>query len=492
VALVTDGGFVGRDEQLAQLSQLLDTVRSGRRDLPGVAVLLRGRRRVGKSRLIEVFRERAGIPAVIFQATLGADPANERAAFAQAVAESDLPGRDLFADGFTPASWQVALRQLAAALPDDRPSLVVLDELPWLMAADPALEGTLQTVWDTQLSRKPVLFVLIGSDLAMMERLDDYERPFHQRGTVMVLPPLNPAEVGTMVGLAGDAAASIDAYLVTGGLPLICQEWLPGQSVAEFLAASLSRSTSALLVSGERSLAAEFPAQLRAQAVLGAIGNGERTWSGIRGAMSTDSEQLAPSSLTDALRLLETKRVIATDLPLSTRPSDKDRRYRVADPYLRFYLAFLQAGLPLVERGRADLLLRRIERAWPSWRGRAVEPVIREALLRIAPELGFPDTEAVGGWWNRQNNPEIDVVGADREGTLGRILFLGSVKWFENAVFDRHAYGALLRDAAYVPGFDDQTTALLAVSRKGAEPGVPVQVVGPDDLLAAWQPRPLT
>jgi len=204
--------------------------------------------------------------------------------------------------------------------------------------------------------------------------------------------------------------------------------------------------------------------------------------------MSADSEQLAPSSLTNALRLLETKRVIAADTPLSTRPADKDRRYRVADPYLRFYLAFLRAGLPLVERGRADLLVRRIQRSWPAWRGRAVEPVIRDALLRVAPELGWPELEAVGGWWNRQNNPEIDLVGADRAGTASRILFVGSIKWYGQAPFDRHDYSALARDAPDVPGFDHDTQ-LLAVSRELPAEGAPGRLVTPDELITAWQPR---
>ncbi|WP_227998411.1 hypothetical protein [Nocardia australiensis] len=64
------------------------------------------------------------------------------------------------------------------------------------------------------LETKPVL---IGSDLSMMEALNSYGRPFHQRGREMVLGPLNPAEVGEMLGL--DPAASFDVALITGGIP---------------------------------------------------------------------------------------------------------------------------------------------------------------------------------------------------------------------------------------------------------------------------------
>ncbi len=68
-----------------------------------------------------------------------------------------------------------------------------------------------------------MLLVLIGSDLSMMEALNSYGCPFHQRGREMVLGPLNPAEVGRMLGL--DPTEAFDAALVTGGLPLICAEW---------------------------------------------------------------------------------------------------------------------------------------------------------------------------------------------------------------------------------------------------------------------------
>jgi hypothetical protein len=330
-----------------------------------------------------------------------------------------------------------------------------------------------------------MLLVLIGSDLAMMERLDDYRRPFHQRSTIMVLPALNPAEVGGLLGLS--AADALEAYLITGGLPLICQDWRPGMSLREFLGAAVRDPTSALLVSGERSLAAEFPAELQARVVLAAIGNGERTWKGIHAELAESTgHPMADSSLTAALKRLEAKRVIAADTPLSAKAGDRDKRYRIADPYLRFYLAFLSRGHPLVERGRGDLVLAAIERSWGTWRGKAIEPVIREALLRIAPNLGYPEVGAVGGWWNRQNNPEVDIVGMGAQGGGKNVSFIGSIKWHESHGMTRREYGDLVRDAPYVSGVTD-ATAMLAVTRTGTlDEDLPLTCLGPADLLTAW------
>ena len=95
----------------------------------------------------------------------------------------------------------------------------------------------------------------------------------------MVLGPLNPAEVGRMLGL--EAAEAFDAALVTGGLPLICAEWPRDTGLWDFLGETLNDPVSALLVSAERSLAAEFPPQAQARKVLAAIGSGERTFTDI-------------------------------------------------------------------------------------------------------------------------------------------------------------------------------------------------------------------
>ncbi|MEU2987472.1 hypothetical protein ABZ647_24025 [Micromonospora aurantiaca] len=254
----------------------------------------------------------------------------------------------------------------------------MLDEMPYLIATDPGFEGTLQKVFDRELSRRPVLLICVGSDLAMMEALNDYGRPFHQRATEMVVPPLSPGDVGEMLQLP--SVDAIDAYLVTGGLPLVLDDWAPGETVGDYLAKAVPDPTSALIVSGERAFAAEFPPQSQPGVVLRAIGSGERTASSIARAAGG----IPQASLHRALRLLADKRIVEATLPLSTRPS-RETRYVVADPYLRFWLAFLDPYLAEIERGRGDLTLARIHSSWTSWRGRAVEPVIRESLRRLPP-----------------------------------------------------------------------------------------------------------
>jgi uncharacterized protein len=472
-------GFVGRQHELAQLGDLLDLVRTGgRTGRPGRAVLIRGRRRVGKSRLVEEFAQRAAIPHVFFTAT-GAPRDEELASFATDVAASDLPEAARFAEFAVPQTWDAALALLAGILPTDQPSMVVLDEMPYLAREDPSFEGTLQKSFDRTLSRLPVLLVLIGSDLAMMEALNTYGRPFYQRGTEMVVPPLNPAEVASMLNVP--AAEAVDAFIVTGGLPLILDEWPRGATLWEYLEAAVNRPTSAVIVSGERALAAEFPSEAQARTVLSAIGHGERTFSLIGRAAGG----LNPGALSRSLDILTSKRLVETRLPLSTHPS-KETRYYVADPHLRFWLSFIGPRMPAIERGRGDQVLAAIKEKWSSWRGRAIEPVVRQSLLRL-PAGALPEgTDAVGGYWTRTNDPEIDLVGADRAPIAKKVTMVGSIKWLENKPFDGRDLARLVIHRSQLPGADD-STPLLAVCRTGAVTS-DITVIAPDDLLTGWEP----
>ncbi|AKG41417.1 ATPase/protein of unknown function [Streptomyces xiamenensis] len=262
-------------------------------------------------------------------------------------------------------------------------------------------------------------------------------------------------------------------------IPLILEEWPQGATLWDYLATALRRPTSALLVSGERTLAAEFPTEAQARTVLGAIGQGERTFTLIGRAAGG----LHPGSVTRSLDILTSRRMVAAELPLSTKPS-RETRYRIDDPYLRFWLSFIGPGIPAVERGRGDRVLDAIRTSWTSWRGRAVEPVIREALWRLADDVLPAGTNTVGGYWTRTNDPEIDLIGADRSPIAKKVTFAGSVKWLESKPFDARDLARLIAHRAQLPGADD-TTPLLAVTRNGCT-AEGIRSLTPEDLLNAW------
>ncbi|MGH3181239.1 MAG: AAA family ATPase, partial [Streptosporangiaceae bacterium] len=71
-------GFVGRRRELALLGKRLSRVAD---DGTGLAVAVRGRRQVGKSRLVQEFCDRAQVPYLFYTATRGASPVEAVGAF---------------------------------------------------------------------------------------------------------------------------------------------------------------------------------------------------------------------------------------------------------------------------------------------------------------------------------------------------------------------------------------------------------------------------
>ena len=310
--------------------------------------------------------------------------------------------------------------------------------------------------------------------------LDAYDRPLYGRLNEIVVPPLSPAEIAEMLCL--DPAPALDAYLVIGGFPRLAALWHRGESIWRFLERELADPSSPLAVVGERALNAEFPSELHARAVLGAIGSGERAHGGIARRAG-----LAQTSLNRALEGLQQKGVVLRQTPYSSAPNPRFPRYVVADEYLRFWLRFIGPNLELMERGRGDVVRERIRASWNDYRGRAIEPVVRAALERTLPAEQFGAARFVGGWWTRDNRVEVDLVGGRGERHTDVVDFVGSIKWRESSRFDREDFAALANHRSAVPGAG-VGTLLVGVSRTGfGRTGLDVEI-GPHDLIEAWRP----
>ena len=465
--------FIGRAEQLGWFDdRLAEVKRTGQ----GQVLSVRGRRQVGKSRLLEEFIGRSGEMAVYYTATKQRAE-KELDLFREAVAASPTSTAALAAQGSL-GSWGAALTLLAGEATKRKPVIVVIDELPYLIDSDPAIEATLQAAW-RRLEREPLLVVLVGSDLTMMEALNSYGRPLYGRLRELVVPPFTAAE--TADSLCLEAADALDAQVVIGGMPRLAALWHDGEDLWRFLAREVEDATSPLIVLGERSLNAELPADLKTRDVLSAIGAGERVYSAIQ-----QRAGMKQSTLNSSLETLQQKRIIDKLVPYSARAASKSTRYIVHDPYLRFWLRFLAPNIELVERGRGDVLLERIRQSWTSFRGRAIEPIIRGGIERILPDARFGAARFVGGYWTRDNRVEVDLIGGADTAHADPVAFIGSIKWRESEPFDRTDLATLITHREEVPGAGERSI-LVGVSRNGYDTADLDVELGPTDIVNAWR-----
>ncbi len=447
----------------------------------GRFVWICGRRRVGKSRLVQEFVENSRQDYVFYQAPRRSRPeALER--FRIALEDSTLPAADLVREGARFDSWPAALRLASQDATPERPVVIVLDELSYLVESDAGVPADIQEAWDRELRRRAVLLVCIGSDLRMMRTLTQHPAELFGRPTrELVVQPFSPRDLAALSGV--DAVSAFDRYLIVGGLPILARAWSRGTSRRQYLERSLADSSSSLVVDGMRILDAEFPAELQIRSVLEAIGHGEMTFTEI-GRRSGVANH---TGLTSALNVLTEKGIVQARLPYAAPPGRKNKRYVVVDPYLRFWLRFVGPAVEEIDRGRSDLLLARIERDWSTFRGGAIEPVVRRSIERLLPDERFGDARYVGGYWTRTNIPEMDLVGAT-EIEPTDVSFVGSIKWRENALFTRRDTQHLIEQRSHVPGAAE--ARLVGVSRRGFSTDVGLDAeISTEELLCAW-PEP--
>ena len=184
--------FLNRTRELGYLSE---RYAAGRAEI----VVLYGRRRVGKSALLFEWSE--GKPCIFFFARR-ADKATLLGEFSRAIrtfstnSPSAPEGPSGTPDDFTYPSWGAAFSVLAE-LATERRLVIILDEFPYLVEADPELPTLLQREWDLHLQHTQIFLVLSGSiQSVIQQQVLDPTAPLYRRHTwPFELKPLTLADL---------------------------------------------------------------------------------------------------------------------------------------------------------------------------------------------------------------------------------------------------------------------------------------------------------
>ncbi len=213
-------GFVDRAEELRFLEE---RAASGKAEL----VVVYGRRRVGKTELLRRFC--SGRPHLFFVAARTTSEQLLRD-FARALAE--LP-ESLLPPGAVPENWPAAF-ELLGTLARGRRFVVVLDEFPYLLEADPSVASSLQNLWDGALRKTQLMLVLCGSSVSVMEsQVLGQQSPLYGRRTAQWhVRPLSYRDAAEFFPRYS-AEDRLKAYGILGGMPAYLEQFDPGRPLAD-------------------------------------------------------------------------------------------------------------------------------------------------------------------------------------------------------------------------------------------------------------------
>lgn len=451
----------------------VDEVRRLRRAVANAPqlVVMRGRRRVGKSFLsINAFEG----PRLLFFQADEQDARGHLDLLAREAREL-LPGRPPVAF----SDWDEALAFIGdQALVE--PLVVVLDEFQWLWNAQPALDSMIQRRWDAwQRNRVPVVLLLSGSSLINMQRLLEPERPLYGRADYRpMITPLDFRWASQFAAPRSTAEERLRRYAVLGGTPQY-QVWAGPGTIDEII-------PERILSPGE-SLYEEPLHLLREEQTIRAPGTYFDIMRAIAGGATHHNEITqqaggldigAVSRMLDRLRSLgyvELREPLGQGGPIAKRGV-----YRIADPFFRFWFRYVFPNRSRLQRGRVKEVYADIAADLDTFMGLAFEEVCREWAGRYAE--GVPHFGEVGNWWDRLGKTEVDVVATDRH----RFVIVGSCKWSQRAsanvldslVDDARVLGPTAEGAQlciFARGFDP------ALTRRASREGV--RLIDADELL---------
>lgn len=403
--------FLNRTDELAALEQWWT------RGEQGSLGLVWGRRRVGKTRLVEHFAE--GRRAV-FHTAAGRPLVDELALLSRAAAPLLAGGlRDLGARPFR--DFEDALETLAAAASGE-PLLLVLDEFPELVTVAPDFESRLRAFWDRARTRTKLRILLLGSAVRTMERIQTERAPLYGRIDLQLLVhPFRPHEAALMLRRLPPAERAV-VYGLVGGVPLYLEWWDEGASLRENLLRLVCTPGGQLLSEGELVLAADLDVSELGRRIVYAIAAGRTKFNEIEQVVRTDP--------TRTLDLLGRLRIVEKVVPVTADPSrSRTSYYRIADNMLAFWLSLVDRYRGEIERGLGRSILSVLISDLDDHLGARYEEAFRFHLRRLADagELG-EGIVAVGPFWVEQpEQVEIDAValaGRGREAVL-----VGESKW---------------------------------------------------------------
>jgi AAA+ ATPase superfamily predicted ATPase len=402
--------FVNREQELEWLAERYD---SGQAEF----VVLTGRRRVGKTALLNEFEaDRRGVYFLAYLDSAETLLRNLSAALWEA---EHGPGAAPGSYG----SW-LGLFQAVGRLAAEQRFVFILDEYPYLAGANQRLASVIQKLWDEHLQHSQVFLVLCGSFMSVMERdVLNRDAPLYGRRTAqLTLRPLTVRQTSAFLP-ACNALQLIEAYAVTGGMPAYLAQLRADRSLWANLSHTAFEPSNILYNDGLTLLRDEMRDPRHYAAVLRAIASGQHTLSAIAREAGVERSSL-PSYLATLQGIGYVERRVPVGILRASRR--KQGTWHIADPYVRFWGRYILPYTGAIEKGQGAGLVEQVLRpTWEQFVAVTWEDLVRASVYELAARHtpGFWP-EAVGSWWDSAHQVDLAAVSYQQ-----RVAWLGEARW---------------------------------------------------------------
>ena len=417
-------------------------------------VILYGRRRLGKTRLLKEFC--SGYPHCYFMADRAGEASLLKSLALALSASLDEP----LLQSVDYPHWYELFAAFDRFRPQTGAFVLILDEYQYICQVQPAFSTFIQKWWDEHWQHSNVMLVLCGSVTSMMYRETMAQSaPLYGRATLQLL--LSPLEYHHLRDFLPDYRENelVKMYALCGGVPRYL-ELLAGFSGFDEALEHLVLDSSGLLYQEARYLLhEEISSPNTCWSILQSLGSGTGRISEIGARLGLPANQL-----THYMDLLRDLFLVYREVPVLEKNPAKSKKgfYQVADPFLRLWFGTIFPYESFLEFGRVDTVKKRLKPQIDAHISHCFELLCRKYVALHANEF---DCLKVGRQWS--SHYEIDVAGVNGRHQLNLI---GECKWSTRKVglsifhelrdkVEKHAL-PVTRDCTYVlfsrSGFTDE------------------------------------
>lgn len=371
--------FIGREEEVELLKLYLGKPSKN-------ALLLYGKRRVGKSTLIIKAVENINC-RVIYYECLQSSLEDNLSLFEAKLREVFNNKYLHFANFMEVFSYLGTLQEKV---------IVIIDEYSYLKEIGNAkyIDSMFQRIIDQM--QDNVDLVLLGSYVSVMKELMEYENPLFGRFSLILKVKPFDYYGASLFYDKKTPKSKLENYCVFGGLPFSNSLIKSECSLEENIKALLLNDSSALRMYLEHVLLKELSKVAPANMILAALANGKKKYSELEKLVSNNST----GALDKQLKNLIDMEVIKKVYPIN-KPNDKKKTfYEIDDNLVRFYYSYIY--------GHADILLRigatsfyelYIKKSIKTFIAHRFEEVAREYFSRVVKQGKLKNVYDIGTFW---------------------------------------------------------------------------------------------
>ena len=384
--------FINRTEERNTLEEIYNSKKAE-------LVLLYGRRRVGKSRLlIESIKDK-----------------NAKYLLADASDNIlDIFSKQINDEFIKLSNWDDFFEFVLKS----KYEIFIIDEFQYLVQVDKSWLTILQRWWE-KLKESNKKIILCGSIISSIYKIArGYGSAFYGRKTrEMDILPLKFRHISKM--LPGYSAEElVKAYCILGGIPRYLEEFDKNESIENNLKNKVFNKNSFLYNEPINLLTEEFRDFSSYLAILLAISEGKTQFNEI-----SDYSHISTNKLPKYISVLERVEIIKKEVPITEEKlKSKNTRYFIKDNFYNFWLTFVMKNKSQIEQGLKELILSSANQHFNAYFGKIFEHICKEIMADKLKAIS-----RIGRWWYKDN--EIDIV-ALNEAT--QKIYFAECKWKDN------------------------------------------------------------